>query len=160
MVRTDALRVLALLTAAYPSQPMPEETVELYVSTLIGRTPDVGIAFAVAQDWIGSQLYFPKVAEFVESYGQEVFAREKAVRQRQRSQDGYRAGTVACTSCEDRGTEIWEANGETWSAPCESCRPEERAYWREGHYDANHDVRGCPHPRCVDRSRKRGRARA
>lgn len=160
MDRDDALRVLFVLTSAYPQYPMPEGTTELYIAALTTRMPDPGIAFAVASDWTGSQLWFPKIAEFIEAYGAEAYRREKSARQRAIAQQHYRPGTVACRACEDRGMEEWEAEGYFWSAPCSQCRPDERSYWREGHFDVGHDVRGCEHPRCEERSRGRRKAKA
>lgn len=160
MDRADALRVLRVLTAAFPTHPITEDTTELYVRTLIERAPDVATALAVVMDWSTTQLYFPKIAEFVDAYGKEAFARERAARQRQLAQEHYRPGTVACTSCDDTGMQLWnDDSGRSWTAPCESCRPDERAYWREGHYDKGHNVRSCSHPRCDQRARSKGRAR-
>lgn len=160
MERADALRIMQLLTAAYPTHPLTADTTELYVATMMSRTPDVTIAFSVAQDWTTAQLYFPKLAEFLEAYGSEATRRERAARVRIESQRRYRPGTVACTSCDDSGMETWAGeNGVEWTAPCSSCRPDERTYWREGHFDPGHDTRSCSHPRCEERSRSRRKVR-
>lgn len=153
----DAKRVLRVLTAAFPTYPVDEDTVELYLAAMVNNMPDAGVAFAVVTDWTMERLTFPRVAELIEAYTWEQSARQAKARKREKAQEHYVEGTVACLSCHDSGMEEWtDEQGRQWAAPCSGCQPERRAYWREGHMDVGHSVSTCEHPRCVARA-KRGR---
>jgi hypothetical protein len=66
-VRDDqAMAVLALLCAAFPSAPLPEATVELWVTKLTRK--DAEVSMQAADLCIDTKPKFPSVAEFAEVY--------------------------------------------------------------------------------------------
>lgn len=157
----DARRVLRVLTAAFPTYPVADDTAELYLAVIASDMPDFATAMRVVTDWATSQLLFPKPVELVEQYLAEAGRAQRRANQARNAQRHHVDGLFACPACEDvgmvftklvRGDRLYEA-----AMPCERCRPGERAYWREGHYDLDHDVWACEHPRCEARSKSRKR---
>lgn len=160
----DARRVLRVLTAAFPSHPFGDDSVELYLAVIVKDMPDFSIAMRVATDWATTQMFFPKVVELTDAYLRETEKQARRARQAAVAQQHTKPGTFACPRCEDSGFEVlkvmnldvlYEA-----IAPCSRCRPEERDYWREGHTFPEHDIENCEHPRCQQRAagskRRRG----
>lgn len=158
----DARRVLRILTAAYPSYPVGDDTAELYLGVICADLPDFATASRVALDWSTSELYFPKPVELVERYNAEVERARRRASTAQRSRRDRGDGTFACRLCEDAryvATKITGVGGKVYDAvaPCRNCEPEEREYWEAGHYDNDHDVFSCEHPRCEARAGARSK---
>lgn len=162
----DARRVLRVLTAAFPTYPVADDTVELYLAVICADLPDFGMAMRVAQDWATTQLIFPKPVELVEAYNAELTRAQRRAALAQRSGGKRSDGSYGCPTCRDEndrmvplkivgvGDKLYEA-----MAPCPTCRPDDRDYWRDGHYDNDHDVWACEHPRCVERAKSSKRRR-
>lgn len=158
----DGRRVLQVLTAAFPTYPVADDTAELYLAAMIQSMPDATIAFAVALDWSTSQLLFPKVAELIEAYAEEVTRRARRHAAIERAQEHFVTGTVACRACNDhRMVQIGpDEAGYTYAHPCPDCDEQRYRYWLDGHLAIEHDVLGCEHPMCERRAKSRGRKRA
>lgn len=63
MTRTEALDVLDLLAAAYPTYPLEKPTAELYVNAL--ATVDAADAKQATGVWVKQHDRFPKVSELL-----------------------------------------------------------------------------------------------
>lgn len=64
MTRNEAVRVLAVLTAAYPNADLPRESAELWVGTLTPFTAKAGERAAL--DLIRSSKFMPAISEFLD----------------------------------------------------------------------------------------------
>lgn len=161
----DARRVLRVLTAAFPTYPVGDDTAELYLALILKDMPDFGTAMRVAIDWTSTQLLFPKPVELVDAYLAETQRANRRAIARREQQRIKRGDSFACPRCEDSGVEVVKfVNLDQLYegvVPCADCRPEDREYQRAGHLDRNHDVHACGHPRCEQRAerstRRRGR---
>lgn len=158
----DARRVLRVLTAAFPTYPVGDDTAELYLAVIAGELPDFATAMRVVTDWATTQLLFPKPVELTDAY----LAETERARKRANAAHGQRKrgdGMYACPKCLDTGwivvkfvnlDHLYEG-----VVPCDRCRPDDREYQRDGHQDREHDVHACSHPRCEARAEGRKRRR-
>lgn len=155
----DARGVLRLLTAAYPTYPVADDTAALYLELLVEKVPDPTIGYTAVAEWVTRELVFPKPAELLASCEAEASRRENRARAIAAGQRNPIPGQVACRECDDVGlvfTERARPNvGDTVTevAPCPGCRSSEAQYWRDGHFLVDHDVHGCDHPRCERRAK-------
>lgn len=157
----DARRVLRVLTAAFPTYPVGDDTAELYLAVIANDLPDFAVAMRVVTDWATTQLLFPKPVELTEAYTHAIGrqrARSERIRDEQRR---HRGDTYACPRCKDTGIQhVKEMNlDKLYDAirPCEVCRPDDRDYQDGGHLEAGHDFHDCAHPRCEQRAEGRSR---
>lgn len=159
----DARRILRVLTAAYPSYPFGDDSVELYLAVIVKEMPDFAIAMRAVTDWATSQLYFPKPVELTDAYLAETERQTRHTANVQRAQQHPREGTHACPRCEDTLVEhvkfvvldhLYEG-----VVPCSVCRPDDREYQKQGHLVAAHDIFRCAHPRCEERAGARSKRR-
>lgn len=157
----DARRVLRVLTAAFPTYPVNADTTELYLAVITGEMTDFATAMRVVTDWATGELLFPKPVELVERYHAEISRAQRRASQTQIAQQHTRDGLFACPQCEDTGVEwVKWVIGERLvegTLPCARCRPDDREYQNDGHYDPNHRVHACTHPRCEARAKRASR---
>lgn len=150
----DARNVLRVLTGGFVNVRLTEDNVSTYVDKIAELVPDPAVGLAAAVDWIEQHLQFPSIAEFVDECTKESQRRRRRAQQLAVAQAHKVPGTFACRRCEDRRTiEMLDASGALSVLPCPECDPEESAYWNEGHYEPDHDVLACQHPRCVQRAK-------
>lgn len=71
----DARRVLRVLTAAFPTYPVGEDTAELYLA-MLSNWGDADCAFEAAKRWALTEVRFPKPTELLAAIQEE--ARERA----------------------------------------------------------------------------------
>lgn len=74
---TDALKVLSLLTAAWPNYEPPDNATELWISILADVHPEDGKAAAL--DVVRGEKWFPSIARFLEAA--QVHKRARQVRE-------------------------------------------------------------------------------
>lgn len=158
----DARRVLRILTAAFPNYPLGDDSVELYLGVICADLPDFATAMRVATDWATTSLYFPKPVELTEAYNAELAKARRRAETAKRSRRQASDETYACRLCQDERlvfVKITGVGGKVYDAvtPCRNCEPEEREYWEQGHYDNDHDVFSCEHPRCEARAGARSK---
>jgi hypothetical protein len=63
MTRADAIRLLEVLSAAYPTYPLEKATVELYISALAGV--DASVASPACARWVQEQDRFPTISQVI-----------------------------------------------------------------------------------------------
>lgn len=63
MTRADAIRLLEVLSAAYPTYPLEKTTVELYISALAGVDADT--ARTACSRWVQKQDRYPTVSQLL-----------------------------------------------------------------------------------------------
>lgn len=159
----DARRVLRALSGAFPTYPVTDDTVSVYLQAFQNQMGDPAILWAVTSDWITAEDHYPRVTELLERYQGE--ARRRTMRHAAigAGQQNPIDGLTACPTCGDSGLK-WTS----WSVPhgpfvqpgslyegvmpCPDCRPEEHAYVAGGHRSTEHDVAHCEHPWCKERA--------
>src|SRR4051812_22139994 len=90
----DAHRCLRMLTAAFPTYPVSDETAELYLQ-MLSNVYDPAVGFAVVADWVEQRLTFPKVAELLDECQNEQKRRLAQTKALQR-----KSGDLAITRCQ------------------------------------------------------------
>lgn len=161
----DARRVLRVLTAAFPTYPVGDDTAELYLAVICNDMPDFGMAMRVVTDWATTQLLFPKPVELSEAYVAMLVREQRRGEAAQRAQKHKRSdGTYGCPKCKDElhievtfvgvGDQLYSG-----VMPCPVCRPDDYAYQNDGHLSGEHDIFICTHPRCESRAEARSKKR-
>lgn len=69
----DAGQIIRLLSAAYPTYPVGEDTFDLYAEALMPR--DAEAALAAARHWITTQAQFPRINELLAAVRSETVRR-------------------------------------------------------------------------------------
>ena len=124
----QAVKLIAVLKAAYPTHPVSEDTVTLYVEVFTASLPRADIAAEAVAAWTKTQTWWPKVNELVEAYQRTARARVAPV-------------SGECDRCHGH---FWEDVDPTKGfdpdpaaikgvLPCSRCHPQTRR-----HYDENH----------------------
>lgn len=158
----DARRVLRVLTAAFPTYPVGDDTAELYLAVICNDMPDFGMAMRVVTDWATTQLFFPKAVELTEQYVAALVREQRRGEAAHRAQQHARSdGTYGCPRCKDELYVVvtFAVDERLYSGvtPCPLCRADDYEYQNEGHLAAGHDLWACSHPRCVARVEARGK---
>lgn len=161
----DARRVLRVLTAAFPTYPVGDDTAELYLAVICNDMPDFGMAMRVVTDWATTQLLFPKPVELTEAYIAALTRDQRRGENARRAQQHPRSdGTFGCPRCKDervvvvtfvRLDVLYEG-----VQPCPTCRADDYEYQNDGHCAPDHDLFECSHPRCEARAASRSKRRA
>lgn len=67
MTRSEAIQAVATLRAAFPTQNIPESTIDLYAAQL-EKLPDVRVAVAAVEQVVLNETYWPSLATIRAAY--------------------------------------------------------------------------------------------
>lgn len=148
MTESQALTLLAALTAAYPKHPFTPETAAVYATQI--RDFDADVAGRAVESLIQTSMWFPSIAEIFDEYRRFWQSRpqQRELEQRQPTPE-ERAETAARMRAlaenfglrpDEKPEENTAGLVEAMSGRCDDCGEQARLRWRYGKFTLCH---GC-----------------